>query len=38
LIPIVTATVADENAPRLLQLADKINPFHANCSSATCRT
>ena len=30
LIPIVAATVADEDAPRLLQLADQINPFHAN--------
>ena len=30
LIPIVTATVADENAPRLFQLTDEINPFHAN--------
>jgi hypothetical protein len=38
LIPIMPPAMSDENAARPFKLADKINPFHANWSSATCRT
>jgi hypothetical protein len=30
LIPIMPSAVADENATALLELADEVNPFHAN--------
>lgn len=30
LIPIMPTAVSDENATALLELADEVNPFHAN--------
>ncbi len=38
LIPIVTATVPDQDASVLLELADKIDSLHAILNSATFRT